>query len=85
MSQDVLLGVVIDGQSLNRYAYVGGNPVGFVEPIIDESTIDKVRIERSENPPAKRDVSTSKKDVYEKAKRAGRGKEPIHHHYYPKP
>jgi RHS repeat-associated protein len=45
---------------------------------------------RSKNPPAKRDYSNSKKDAYEKAKRAGKGKEPIHHpngehgpHYHP--
>jgi len=33
VSQDTLLGVVIDGQSLNRYAYVQGDPVGFVDPL----------------------------------------------------
>jgi RHS repeat-associated protein len=32
VNQDVLLGNVGDGQSLNRYAFVTGNPVSFVDP-----------------------------------------------------
>jgi len=32
VNQDVLLGSIDDGQSLNRYAYVTGRPVSFVEP-----------------------------------------------------
>ena len=47
--------------------------------------------ERSNNPPARRIKSKSKKNAYEAAKRAGKGKEPIHHpnspgqapHYHP--
>jgi RHS repeat-associated protein len=35
---------------------------------------------RSEHPPAKRDVSNTKKKAYEKAKRAGKGNEPVNHH-----
>ena len=32
VNQDVLLGGVADGQTLNRYAYVTGDPVRFVDP-----------------------------------------------------
>jgi RHS repeat-associated protein len=32
VNQDILLGNVADGQSLNRFAFVMGNPVSFVDP-----------------------------------------------------
>jgi RHS repeat-associated protein len=32
VNQDVLLGTVVNGQSLNRFAFVNGNPVSFVDP-----------------------------------------------------
>lgn len=45
---------------------------------------------RNPNPPAKRVRTNSKKEAYERAKRAGKRKEPIHHpdgkhgpHYHP--
>jgi RHS repeat-associated protein len=33
VNQDPLLGMVADGQSLNRYAYVTGEPVRYVDPL----------------------------------------------------
>ena len=47
--------------------------------------------ERSQNPPAKRDVSSTKKEAYQKAKKAGKGEKPRHDtqhdpqhpHYHP--
>ena len=58
--------------------------------IIGGVTIYEAAKERSKNPPAKRDYSSSKKEAHEKAKRAGKGKEPIHGtegdngpHYHP--
>ncbi|MCP4698363.1 MAG: RHS repeat-associated core domain-containing protein, partial [Gammaproteobacteria bacterium] len=32
MNQDILMGSVTDGQSLNRFAFVSGNPVSYVDP-----------------------------------------------------
>jgi|GEM_PF-1146861 len=32
INQDVLLGDIADGQSLNRFAYVTGNPVSLIDP-----------------------------------------------------
>jgi hypothetical protein len=40
--------------------------------------------QRSESPPAKRVTCKSKKDAYQKAKRAGKGKEPRHDYNDPK-
>ncbi|RKZ81207.1 MAG: hypothetical protein DRR19_22555, partial [Candidatus Parabeggiatoa sp. nov. 1] len=32
VNQDILLGVIFEGQTLNRYAFVTGQPVSFVDP-----------------------------------------------------
>jgi RHS repeat-associated protein len=32
INQDILLGNIVDGQSLNRFAYVTSNPISFVDP-----------------------------------------------------
>ncbi|MEF2969293.1 RHS repeat-associated core domain-containing protein [Paenibacillus sp. M1] len=33
LNRDVILGDLTDGQTLNRYAYVNGDPVGYVDPL----------------------------------------------------
>ena len=38
VNQDVLMGDVDEGQSLNRYAYVNGQPVSYVDPFGNEAT-----------------------------------------------
>jgi len=32
INQDILLGEIAEGQSLNRFAYVNGNPVSYIDP-----------------------------------------------------
>jgi RHS repeat-associated protein len=33
LNRDVLRGSILDGQTFNRYAYVNGDPVGYVDPL----------------------------------------------------
>jgi RHS repeat-associated protein len=79
-----LLGAAMVGVGIG-IMYIEGTKDEEVES--DECSTGK---ERSKNPPAKRHKFKSKKDAYEAAKHAGRGKEPIHHpqgehgpHYHP--
>ncbi|MBQ4900398.1 RHS repeat-associated core domain-containing protein [Paenibacillus sp. Marseille-P2973] len=33
LNRDVILGDLTDGQTLNRFVYVNGDPVGYVDPL----------------------------------------------------
>ena len=43
INQDVLIGTIKDSQSLNRYAYVEGNPVTYLDPFGMERELGDVR------------------------------------------